>query len=777
VSLRGCIGTPIVAVHLLVVPALPIDLSAQQLATTTAAAPATAETVARSYDALFDELLRMTPRADRVAEVSNLTLQRDVGRFTLESGRIHLLTPVGGRTVGAVFRGRGMFSFAPTAAVERERLRRLEKADSLASPFSELLLVFADGTLEELEAAVKFAPGANAGDVRGVVKQGLEFLADEDSRTFEPDLMSAFLNGERSELFYAHVKRSGGGPLMFMLNPNEFEAVRLLSKISRRGYSRRSEVVTQFPLQGRPRGGRVKGERLRQADIRSYVIDASLLPSLTAEIGFTASAAVEIVADTTVGPWVVFELFEKLRVDSARWEGGDRATVVRGKESPLLWVQLDRQIQPGEARTLRLYYRGDLIDRYGDSFLIKSSAAWYPRSLEGRSLAKFDLSFTTGSRYLLASVGDRMDSTASGRTVRTRWVTPGPIRNASFNLGLFKGHNVQEKDAPPVTVMGSEEAHRKTRERVGADVSKSLKFFQEVYGPLPVSRFYATEIPAYHGEAFPGMIHLSALTFESTRDDGEDELFRAHEVAHQWWGIGVDFASYHDQWLSEGFSNFSGLWYLQTVRKNNDKYFDMLRRWRSSILLREGEPGPISLGYRVFATRDDDLNDYQTVVYKKGAWVMHMLRILMLDLKTMNEDRFTGMMKEFYRKYEGRRASTEDFQRVVERHIGTEMGWFFDQWVHSTAIPTYRVAHRSEPAENGQFRVRLKVRQEGVPESFQMYVPVTLDLGKDRVARVRVKVKGPVSEIELPLMPAEPKSVKFNDLEGVLGEVKTVGWE
>ncbi len=785
--LRGCIGTPIVAVPLLLVLGRPADLSAQ--VATAAGAPATAETGAHSYDALFDELLRMAPRADRVAEVSNLTLQRDVARFTLQSGQIHLLTPVGGRTVGVVFRGKGVFSFAPTTAVERERLRRLENADSLAAPFSEMLLVFADGTLEELEAAVKFAPGADAGGGRGVVKQGLELLADEDSRTFEPDLMSAFLNSERGELFYAHIRRTGGGPLMFMLNPDEFEGVRLLSKVSRRGYTRRSEVVTQFPLRGRRRDGRVKGERLRQADIEHYAIEVSLPPTGIGEIGFSASATMRIVADTAVGPWVAFELFEKLKVDSASWEGGggEKATVVRGKESPLLWVLLDRQIKPGDVRTLRLHYHGDLIDRFGDFFLIKSSAAWYPRSLEGRSLAKFDLTFTTGFKYLLASVGDRVDSTVSGRTVRTRWVTPGPIRNASFNLGLFEGYDVQEKDAPPVTVMVSEEAHKKLaqryvqqrnmRERVGADVSKSLKFFQEVYGPPPVRRFYATEIPGWHGEAFPGMVHLSWATFQNTSDSGDDEVFRAHEVAHQWWGIGVDFASYHDQWLSEGFANFSGLWYLQTVRKDNDKYFDMLRQWRSSILLREGEPGPISLGHRVFASRDDDLDDYQTVVYKKGAWVMHMLRILMLDLRTMNEDRFTAMMKDFYAKYEGRRASTEDFQRVVERHTGAEMGWFFDQWVHSTAIPTYRVAHRSEPAENGQFRVRLKVRQEGVPESFQMFVPVTLELGKDRKARVRVKVKGPVSEIELPLMPAEPKSVKFNDLEGVLAEVKTTGWD
>jgi hypothetical protein len=106
VSLRGWIGTPIVALHLLVLLARPSSLSAQ-LASAGGGLPA-AESHARSYDALFDELLRMSPRSDGVAEVSNLTLQRDVARFTLQSGQIRLLTPVGGRTVGAVFRGGDM---------------------------------------------------------------------------------------------------------------------------------------------------------------------------------------------------------------------------------------------------------------------------------------------------------------------------------------------------------------------------------------------------------------------------------------------------------------------------------------------------------------------------------------------------------------------------------------------------------------------------------------------------------------------------------------------
>ena len=254
-----------------------------------------------------------------------------------------------------------------------------------------------------------------------------------------------------------------------------------------------------------------------------------------------------------------------------------------------------------------------------------------------------------------------------GRTVRTRWVSQGPIRNASFNLGLFKNYEVRDEGVPPVTVMISEEAHkklarvyvqqRKMRETVGADVSKSLKFFQSVYGPATVSHFYATEIPDFHGEAFPGMM------------------------------------------------------------------------------------------------------------------------ILMLDLKTMNEDRFTETMQDFYRKFEGRRASTEDFRRVVERHAGTDMGWFFNQWVYSTAIPTYHVSYRTTRSGDGQFRVKLRVVQQNVPEDFQMYVPVTLDLGKDRTARLRVKVRGERSDIDLPPMPAEPKAVHFNDLDGVLADVKMEDWK
>ncbi len=740
---------------------------------------------AESYERVYGELMGLTAIPERGAEVDGLVLRRDVGTLKLERGRLFLLSPVGDRIVAATFVGQGTFSFAPTSKIEQERLFQFHDVRALEEPLTEVLLFFADSTLEELEARLVFGTMDVPRRTKKLIEESLEYLGDDDSQTFDVDVMTALLNGERSGMFYAHVKPRRGEPVMFAISPDRVESVRLLMRASN-AVGKAREVLCQFRPTSGDYPGPATGELTRYAAIRHYAIETSLPRTGSGEVRFAAAARVDITSKGRVGPWVAFHLYSKLGVDSARWRGADDepATVFKGKESTILWVRLKRPIDSGQTQTLLIHYHGDLIDRYGEWFFIKSSIAWYPRSLEGRSRSTFDLTYHSSKSYLLASIGDLVDSSEVDRVVTTRWVTPQPVRNASFNLGQFEEIAIDEEGVPPVTVLYAEQGHRqlgqgggnrrKMKERVTTDVGKSMKFFQHVFGPPPIERFYATEIPFGHGEAFPGLVHLSWATFYQTEREGGDEVFRAHEVAHQWWGVGVDFATYHDQWLSEGFATFSGLWYLQKVHKDKRKYFDTLERWRADIIDRGAESGPISLGYRT--NTGSDRNDYQTIVYQKGAWVLHMLRILMLDLRTMNEDPFTAMMRDFYSQYRGKQATTEDFRRVVELHVGANMKWFFDQWVFGADIPTYRVAYRSKPVEGGKYRVTVRIEQQDVPEDFRVFVPVSVDLGKDRWARMRVEVRVATSEIDLPLMPAEPKGVKFNDLEGVLAEVKMVKW-
>jgi aminopeptidase N len=415
----------------------------------------------------------------------------------------------------------------------------------------------------------------------------------------------------------------------------------------------------------------------------------------------------------------------------------------------------------------------------------------------GLDHATFDLTYHVPKGFAFASTGQLVDSSMSGDTVTTHWVATAPMRNATFDVGVYEPYRVPGAKAEPITLFFSDKAnralaqaalangesftvHTHMKEQVGEDVEKSMEFYTRQFGPATAGAFYASESPGMEGLAFPGLIKLSFVTFLSQGEHGGQTLFRAHEVAHQWWGIGVDYLTYHDQWLSEAFANFSALWFVQTVSKDNKDYFAQLDQWRkdvtesrASIFGNGQQAGPISLGYRTSSTHTP--GDYDLIIYEKGAWVLHMLRMLMLDMRTMNEDRFTQMMRDFYQTYRGRAATTADFERLVARHMHMPMDWFFREWVDGTGIPTYDVHWSSSMTPDGRYHVHLDVTQENVPDDFMMYVPLTVTLASGQVARLRVKVQGPTTNVVLPVaLPATPEHVDFNVLDGVLANVKEV---
>ncbi len=737
---------------------------------------------ARDYTTAFNSLWMAGPDGTRGATTTGFTLEREKASFLFESGQLSLLKPVQGRVIGAVWAGTGRFRFTSPDSMEARRLARYFGGKlSLDVPIKKVVLLFTDSTEAELQGRLQLK-GSPVPDVN--IENAFEYMGDRNAQHFDPDFMRQVLNGTSEGSFIAYIERDGGSPLTFEVTRAEREGVRL--SVKGRGDGKYMENAVQVSSAGESEG---KWLRTRRGDVHvsHSRLDVTLSHSSTGDVSYRATSRSTLWAPEPVGPWVPLQLFYKLKVESATWADGSSATFARGKDAGILWVLLPRVLSPGDSLALDLAYAGDMTDRYGDFFYIKAASAWYPRSLDYRSRGTFDLTFHNPKSFALASIGERQESTVSGNTLTTRWVMDRPTRNASFNFGLLKPYRVEQATVP-VTVLWSQTGHaeivramvayntpvvqeKSVEKAVGTDVASSMQFYQSVFGPPPVKSFYATETPTLHGEAFPGLVHLSYITFINNDKQGEQEIFRAHEAAHQWWGIGVDFAGYRDQWLSEGFSTFSALWYLQASRKETKPYFEALKRWRTEILDRAAEAGPIDQGYRV-VTDVEHGRDYDIIVYKKGAWVLHMLRALLIDTRTMNEDRFTAIMKDFYQTYNGQYATTADFQRTVEKHVGQPMGWFFDQWVRGTAIPTYRPTWRFEPTGDGKYRVKLTVVQEGVPDSFMMYVPVTVEFSNGTRARMRVLVKGPKSEPELPLLPAEPKHLVFNDMEGVLARVQ-----
>jgi len=754
---------------------------------------ATAGAVAARYSETYNEIENLRPLSDQVATVHHLVLSRDAGELTLEDGKLYLLSSVGGRTVGAVFRGVGRFRLAPSLPTEQAELRHFAGTPALDDTITAAVLLFADSTLAQLHA-LTFGPGELPGAVGSHVGGLVASLQGRKAGSFASDVIGPMLNGEESGFFLAQLERAHGDPVMFEINPADIDAVQLFRPVERIRWGRSWAVVTQFPRQGQAVDTSGSWEYRNRLTVANYRTSVTLTKTFTADLDFAAVTTVALRAEEPLGPWLLLDLQWKTVVDSARWGDGTPAVTYKANESDDLWVKAPRRLAAGDTLSLTLIYHAghpDLIDRYGDWFFLDPGAAWYPRNGQGRDFATFDATFHSPVEYPLASVGEKIDSSIAGRVATTHWITRRPTDYATFNLGIFGNYHVQHADEPTLDVMLSEDAHREMahgaalaggyisqqshmKENVTADVSNSLKWFTLLFGAPPFQHFYVTEIPYGEGVSFPGLIDLSWATFQNTSLDGFDEFFRAHEVAHQWWGNGVGQGSYRDKWLTEGLASFSGLWYLQAERKRNTEYFRFLDEYRADIQGDKDVAGPIWIGTR--NASPDVGSAYQVITYEKGAWVFQMLRMLMLNLSTGKDDRFTDMMQNYYQSFNGRAATTADFQGVVERHIGMPMDWFFDEWVKGTGIPTYHVAWKGEAAGTGQFIVRLRVTQEHVPADFHMPVLVSVDLGDNRFAHYRVDVNGGTTEYVSHLLPAMPKGVVFNDLHAVLADVKTGSW-
>ena len=381
-----------------------------------------------------------------------------------------------------------------------------------------------------------------------------------------------------------------------------------------------------------------------------------------------------------------------------------------------------------------------------------------------------------------------------------RWATDGTRRRHGLPLrrvrrdrgrgGRRPGRLDLRRPQPPGLRAGN-------REKTIADITGAIGLFAEYFGPFPHPSLLVTETETLSGQAFPGLLFLSYQAFGDMHT-GEAELFRAHEVAHQWWGAGVDWwRDYRDQWMAEGFSNYAAALYALYGLDDPGQFAEMIDAWRLDILgegqvgqgiglrhygfrpeaLRRSEgheAGPLAVGYRLVSTKPRSPSiDHRILIYEKGAYVLHMLRSMLLDWDTGDDTRFRDLMRGYAVAHLGRVMSTRSFEDAVAEAFGEPMGWFFDQWVYGVDVPTYRADLDVSPAvdQPSPFLLHGRIRQEDVPDGFRMPVPIRLTFD-DRPPLVRhVLVDAPEVPVELPL-PARPADVEFNAGHAVLARVR-----
>ena len=761
----------------------------------------------------------------------NFTLTWDAATFQFQKGTITFLSPVNGVVTGAVFIGEGHFDLKPVTSLDARELKRRTGAGEVSEDFTEVVFRFTG------DAHTKFLPGlrdrtetpSEAGTVlnhwrekmRQRREQALGFtqflLQGETMDNVDADILAAVYNRAHPEFFNAYVRgkkhkdlrffvRNRVGALPQLDSPEEVGLINYDPEALDDGVWYLAHLKSEYSNRTAS-----SGEERRLFATHRYKIETVIAKNghlfSRATISFEALVAGERV--------MKFGLLPNLRVTRVTDEQGQDLYFIQEsrKEDGSFYAILPQAPPLGREQSINVEYAGDkVLEEAGEgSFYVGARTSWYPNLNGFGEKALYDLTFRVPRKYKVVSVGRLQAESIEQDLAVSRWITPVPVAVAGFNYGAYEKLELPDEitgykisgyylSELPDNLRGrgalQSLAPRSMTKYALEQTRAQLQLCSYYFGKSPYDEIYITEQPNFNfGQSWPNLVYLpiSAYTDSTQRwmlfgqinskFTGFVQEVTPHEVSHQWWGHGVGWASYHDQWLSEGFAEFSaGLFLQQGVagdwRKDYIEFWERLRRRileKNNFGIAPNDAGPLWMGLRLISPRTG--NAYQNVTYPKGAYVLQMLRSMMRSTEDHDQDKaFIAMMHEFVEAHRERAATTESFKAIAEKHMtklmdlggNHRLDWFFDEWVYGTQVPRYRFEYQVTPADGGNVRLHMTITQSEVDEHFAMLVPVFADFGKGMIRLGQAGIVGNSTRSVDITLPSQPKKVALNAYRDIL---------
>lgn len=786
-----------------------------------------------NIDPLYVKLRKISEDAQsfsgEYATVNNLTLKKDAGIFTLKSGEIYFLKPADGKIIGAVFFGEGEFSLTPPVESEKRMLKFFTESADLKEQFDQLVIFFTDETFDEIKKSsnAKISTnGSQASKARDAYRdKEAAFKTDFRYNITARYLMDSY-SPPRPGFFTCFIQGKKHSQLLYQIDPLGIESVSP-EQVMLLNYSDTGRGIwTAFHLENEYKKGTATSSQDRRVfDLKKHEIDATLR-------GTTLIASDKITMNLLVpGQRVLpFSLFPSLRVKRVIDEQGQEVNIIQEDKNRDgdLSIILAQAPEVGKPFTLTFEYEGtEAVRQAGNgNYILFPRSTWYPNNggTQFGDRALFDITFHYPKKFTMIGVGEQITAdTLNGDIKTSKWSTKNvEMAVAGFNYGDFIKKEIKDtvtnyglevlvnREMPDeikniqYEIDRMESSGARTATTLGAmstssmadtvlvEAQNSSRIYDSFFGKLPFNRIAMTQQPnTFFGQAWATLIYMPYMAFIGSTQrvqlfglrGGTQSFWRevaAHEVAHQWWGHAVGWTSYHDQWMSEGFAEFSTSLYIQYSKKDLDKFNDFWEQQRRQITeaspaTKDKKPytvGPITQGYRLNTAKTG--NVAQNLIYPKGAYVLQMLRMLMYDSKT-GDAKFRAMMKDFIVSHFNKDVSTEDFKRITEKHItpvmdvdkNGKMDWFFDQWVYGTEVPAYKLEYKINQVE-GKPVLTGKITQSGVSDNFIMPIPIYLDFGNGWVHLGKATIVGnqtmDLGNIPLPQIPKKVAICAISDV-------------
>lgn len=316
---------------------------------------------------------------------------------------------------------------------------------------------------------------------------------------------------------------------------------------------------------------------------------------------------------------------------------------------------------------------------------------------------------------------EQKDNPDGTTTFHYRMPLPYATYLTSFVIGKYVKVSDSYKNIPlgyyvyPGTESIVPVAYGKTKEM--------LRVFEELTGiDYPFNKYDQTMVANFN---FGGMENITATTMADTEilfaryNRGAVEDLVAHEIAHSWFGNLVTCRNWAELWLNEGFATF-----LEAVFREKTggraEYIAKIRDDAEQFLADDAVNKKRHGLFNQLARPDDSIFD--TTTYQKGGVVLHMLR------ETIGDDVFWKAVNIYLNRHKFGNVETPDLQKAMEEASGTDLGWFFKQWIYGAGAPKLIVRQIYDPVSKKLSLTVAQTHKEALWVSPEFILPLEVEV-------------------------------------------------
>jgi aminopeptidase N len=257
----------------------------------------------------------------------------------------------------------------------------------------------------------------------------------------------------------------------------------------------------------------------------------------------------------------------------------------------------------------------------------------------------------------------------------SEWRQTNPIPTYIFGFAVGPYKVVTEKKGDVEFRYLATDFNETEVRRIFRDTPDMLEFFESRAGVKYHGPTYTQVLAA--GNVAQEMDAFSALREAYGKQvlaNEQDQWLGAHEFAHQWWGNMVTCRDWNHFWLNEGIASFIAAAYLEH-RFGREAYLREIDSYRANYEKVKAAGKEKSL---VFPDWLNPSREDRTLVYDKGAYVMHLLR------EEMGERAFWDGLRLFTQRHFGKSVVTSDFTSAMEEAAGKgkDLQKFFAKWIY-----------------------------------------------------------------------------------------------